>query len=206
MFKDFLIEIGACHEAIEFAEGKTWEEFYKTCQKGRLLLGIFVKTNPKNKRLRVLVEGRIADSVSHYLIDRRKSSISTELFAYGEDFLTVEDAALSAHVLNVKLAIAAAIQYGNKKIGDDSLKQFRESALNAARFLGLKAKMSSICEDKAMAWAALAATDEAFEEKFISAASMAAYEYGYEERKAHEMEAADILRRCIAIKAFKIKM
>jgi hypothetical protein len=62
-FKDFLISINACSEAIKWVGDKTWQEVYDTCHRGDWLNWLFAKTNPDDKRLLALVLGHQANTV-----------------------------------------------------------------------------------------------------------------------------------------------
>ena len=53
--KEFLERYGACSEGIEFAGNLTLKQAIRTCKRGDWLLWLFVRTNPRAIRKRVLV-------------------------------------------------------------------------------------------------------------------------------------------------------
>lgn len=62
---DLLDKLDACREAKEWARGKDWSEIYSTCPRSDWLLWLFSRTNPDDRRLRVLAAAKCADTVRH---------------------------------------------------------------------------------------------------------------------------------------------
>jgi hypothetical protein len=60
---EYLIEYDACTDARQWAKDKTWQEVYSTCDRADWLLWLFVRSNPDDKRLRVLAAAKCANDV-----------------------------------------------------------------------------------------------------------------------------------------------
>jgi len=92
-FNELLIKLNACNPAIDWAEGKSWEEVYNTCHRGDWLLWLYKKTNKDNLRKLTLAKGLCANTVRHLMKDERSVA-----------------------------AVDAAIKYGNGEIGEKNLR------------------------------------------------------------------------------------
>ena len=92
-FRELLIKLNACNPAIDWAEGKSWEEVYNTCHRGDWLLWLYKKTNKDNLRKLTLAKGLCANTVRHLMKDERSVA-----------------------------AVDAAIKYGNGEIGEKNLR------------------------------------------------------------------------------------
>lgn len=115
-----LIALYACREAVEWAQGKTWEEIYTTCPRGDWLLWLFKKTNPDDLRLHTLAKARCANTIRHMMKDIRtlKAVDVAEQFGLGNSSLeelqaavrAATDASLSApdHAYIIDYAVASA--------------------------------------------------------------------------------------------------
>jgi hypothetical protein len=82
-FQQKLIELDACQEAREWAEGKSWEEVYNTCHRGDWLLWLAEKQGV-DKPLLILVGGHCANTVRHLMTDPRSTHAVDTAIAYGE--------------------------------------------------------------------------------------------------------------------------
>jgi len=70
-FKDKLIELGACKEAIEWVGDKTLQESWGTCPRGDWMLWLHAKLFPEKVRERVACAAECVATVSHLLTDKR---------------------------------------------------------------------------------------------------------------------------------------
>jgi len=102
-FNELLIKLNACNPAIDWAEGKSWEEVYNTCHRGDWLLWLYKKTNKDNLRKLTLAKGLCANTVRHLMKDERSVA-----------------------------AVDAAIKYGNGEIGEKNLRAAAAYAADAA--------------------------------------------------------------------------
>ena len=102
-FRELLIKLNACNPAIDWAEGKSWEEVYNTCHRGDWLLWLYKKTNKDNLRKLTLAKGLCANTVRHLMKDERSVA-----------------------------AVDAAIKYGNGEIGEENLRAAAAYAAAAA--------------------------------------------------------------------------
>ena len=146
-FKELLIELKACDEAIKWAGNKSWPEVYDQCKRGDWLLWLFKKTNQCDLRLLTLAKGKCAETIIHLMQDQRS-----------------------------KVAVKAAIDFGNGVINEDEL---------------------TYASVYASAYATYAAASA-----YAYAASYAAG--GDYARKQNELLTANIVREVIAIEKFNI--
>ena len=82
-FQELLVRLNTCKDARVWAEGKTWRQVYDTCERGDWLMWLFEKTNPDDKRLKVLVGGHIANTVRHLMTDERSRNAVDVCIRYG---------------------------------------------------------------------------------------------------------------------------
>jgi hypothetical protein len=155
-FQELLKTHNACEEAVEWANGKTWEQVYNSCHHGDWLLWLFEKTNPDDLRLLTLAKGHCAATVLHLMKDERS-----------------------------KAAVQAAIDFGNGVIDRDALDKASRAAASAyfsasasAAYFSASAAYFSAYADtaaSAAASAADAAAASAYAASAASAADAAAY-------------------------------
>ena len=108
---ELLIELKACKEAQEWAQGKTFEEIYNTCHRGDWLNWLFAKTNPEDVQLLTLVKGHQANTVRHLMKDERSLKAIDTAIAFGEGRATREElnnAAAAAFAASAARAASAA--------------------------------------------------------------------------------------------------
>ena len=94
---ELLTKLNACDEARDWAKGKTFEEIYKTCERGSWLCWLFVRTNPKDLRILTLVKGHQANTVRHLMEDERSLKAIDTTIAFGEGKATEEELQKAAH-------------------------------------------------------------------------------------------------------------
>ena len=88
---ELLIELRACRAAKEWAQGKTFEEVYTTCERGEWLCWLFAKTNHEDVQLLTLVKGHQANTVRHLMKDERSLKAVDTAIAFGEGRVTREE-------------------------------------------------------------------------------------------------------------------
>lgn len=105
--KEFLEKHDACEDGYEFAKDLTLEQFLNTCHRGDWILWLFRRSNPRNKKLRVLVAGHCANTVRHLMKDEKSIKVVDTAIAYGEGRATEEQLNAAADAY----AYAAAYAY-----------------------------------------------------------------------------------------------
>jgi hypothetical protein len=90
-FQELLIKLNACESGKEWAEGKTWEEFYNTCHRGDWLLWLFTRTNKNDLQLLTLTKGHCANTVRHLMTDERSIAAVDAAIAFGEGKITKKE-------------------------------------------------------------------------------------------------------------------
>ena len=110
-FYQYLESINACEPAQEWAEGKTWEEVYQSCDRGDWLCWLFARTNPEDIRLLTLVKGLQANEVRHLMTHPDSIAAVDAAIAYGRGELSLADlkaAAAAAYSASAAKTAAAA--------------------------------------------------------------------------------------------------
>jgi hypothetical protein len=111
---EYLIEYDACTDARQWAEGKSWQEVYDTCDRVDWLLWLFVRSNPDDKRLRVLATARCANAVRSLMTDERSINAVDVALRYGigdatdGELQVTTRTALAAYAAEADAAAAAA--------------------------------------------------------------------------------------------------
>ena len=97
-FKDKLIKLGACIDAIEWVGNMTLKEAWKTCPRGDWMIWYYAKTHPKNLRKLTLAKALCANTVRHLMQDERSKKAVDTAILFGQGKATREelDAANSA--------------------------------------------------------------------------------------------------------------
>jgi hypothetical protein len=105
--KEILKKLNACNSAMDWANGKTWEEVYNTCHRGDWLLWLFKKTNPDDLRRITLAKGHCAATVIHLMKSDRSINAIKVAIAYGEGNASKQDLNLAAGYAGAAYAGAA---------------------------------------------------------------------------------------------------
>jgi hypothetical protein len=105
-FYDLLIDLNACEEAREWAQGKTWQEVYNTCHRGDWLLWLFERINPQDRRALALAKGHCANTVRHLMSDERSLAAIDAAIAYGEGRIDEKELKKAASDAYAALAVA----------------------------------------------------------------------------------------------------
>ena len=127
---ELLIELRACKEAKIWAQGKTFEEVYTTCERGEWLNWLFARTNPEDDKLLTLVKGHQANTVRHLMKDERSHKAVDTAIAYGEGRATEEELSRVAIAVN---AYATYTSYADSAARDAVNVVSGDSAGSAAR-------------------------------------------------------------------------
>ena len=88
--KEFLKKHEACEDGYLFAKDLTLEQFLDTCPRGDWILWLFARTNPRNKKLRVLTGAHCANTVRHLMTDQRSIDAVDTAIKYGEGKCSID--------------------------------------------------------------------------------------------------------------------
>lgn len=177
-FTEKLKELHACEDAVEWAEGKTWQEVYQTCERGDWLAWLFVHLHPEDKR-RYIIAGKFALAVKHLMKDERSVKACETAIAHGRGEASEEE---------LRVASGAAMDAARDAVGD------------AARAAAWAARGAAWAEGEAAAWDAMEAAAWAARETAWPAAMDAAMEAAMEAAMdAARVAKADVLKQCADI-------
>ena len=185
-FTDKLKELNACKEAIEWADGKTWEECYNTCERGDWLAWLFEKLHPGDKR-RYIIAGRCALTVKHLMKDESIAACET-VINYGRGEASEEE-------------LRAAREAAGK-----AARAAREAA-GAAAWATRDASWAAREAAWAAGEAAWAAAREASWAEWVAAradAGMTAREASWAPTTETYTQCADIIRQELPIESWKV--
>ena len=119
--KKLLLSLNACNEAVEWADGKSWKEFFETCHRGDWLLWLFYKTMNRESEtdfaLLTIAKGHCANTVRHLMKDVRSTDAVDAAINYSGDRGSLKDAANAA---NAAYAAYAAYAAANAANADDA--------------------------------------------------------------------------------------
>ena len=178
-----LTKLGACQEARNWAQGKTFEEIYNTCHRGDWLNWLFAKTNPEDVQLLTLVKGHQANTVRHLMKDERSLKAIDTAIAFGEGRATREELNNAAEEAYVAAAYAAEAAYAAAGAAEADA---RYAA--AAAYAAVEAARAASAAGASAAYAARAAAEASYANA----------------RQANLQLTADIFRKYISIDKFKI--
>jgi len=182
-FKETLIELHACEDAMIWIGNKDFKTFYDTCDRGDWLLWLYARTNKDDLRGLTLAKAHCANTVRHLMIDKRSTDAIDIAILFGEGKATLEQ-------LN---AASLAAYY---------------AAYDSATSASYAASVAEYAAASAVSSAAYAASSAA-----SSAASFAAYaaeyadasaEYAAAAKTLNQQLTADICRKYLPIENFNI--
>jgi len=113
--KELLIKLKACEEAILWAEEKTVEEAWNTCEIGEWMLWFYAKSYPDNMRELTLAKGYCAQTVLHLMKDDRSKKAVQAAIDFGNGLISEDD--LKA---DIYAAYAAAAAYADADAAADA--------------------------------------------------------------------------------------
>lgn len=108
-FKQLLVELRACEEAIDWAQDMPIEEVVRTCHRGDWLLWLANKVDIDKRKL-TLAKAHCANTVRHLMKDQRSINAIDVAIAYGNnqaDDEQLKTSFTSAEVAATKSAAAA---------------------------------------------------------------------------------------------------
>jgi hypothetical protein len=94
-FKEKLVELNACSEAIEWVGNKSFTVAWETCERGDWMLWLS-KAVEHDKRQRVLAAGHCANLVRHLMTDVHSTNAVDVAILFGEGKATEQDLAYAA--------------------------------------------------------------------------------------------------------------
>ena len=103
-FSQLLNNLGACTEAKEWADGKSWQEVYDTCHRGDWLLWLYHRSKCYDFKKLTLAKGLCANTVRHLMKDERSLKAVDAAIAFGNGEISRDE-------LNAAAASAAASAY-----------------------------------------------------------------------------------------------
>ena len=180
-FMQHLISLGACTDAREWANGKSWQEVYHTCHRGDWLLWLYRRSKGYDFQKLTLAKGLCANTVRHLMQDER----------------------------SIK-AVDAAISFGNGEISRDELNaaayaaadDISDAAYVAAAAVAAYAAADAISDAAYAATAAVAAhaaADAISDAAYAATAAVAAAA-----RKTNQRKTADIVREILPFEIWEL--
>jgi len=106
-FREKLIELKACGEAVEWVGDKSFNEAWATCERGDRM-GWLAEKVGHDKRERVLAAGHCANLVRHLMTDERSTKAVDVAIAYGEGRATDDELEIASAAASDAAASAAA--------------------------------------------------------------------------------------------------
>ena len=183
---ELLIELRACRAAKEWAQGKTFEEVYTTCERGDWLCWLFAKTNHEDIQLLTLVKGHQANTVRHLMTDERSLKAVDTAIAFGEGRVTREELRNAADAAWVATAASDA-RYAADAARAEAWAAWAASAAYAATARG-----------------AIYASDAAIDAGAAARSAAGSYAASYSAEQANQQLTAEIFRKYISMEKFKI--
>lgn len=90
-FMQHLESLGACNEAKDWANGKSWQEVYDTCHRGDWLLWLYRRSKDYDFQKLTLAKGLCANTVRHLIKDERSLKAVDATIAFGKGEISIED-------------------------------------------------------------------------------------------------------------------
>ena len=90
-FMQHLINLGACSEAKEWAEGKSWQEVYDTCHRGDWLLWLYRRSKDYDLQKLTLAKGFCANTIRHLMKDERSLKAVDAAIAFGRGEINIDE-------------------------------------------------------------------------------------------------------------------
>ena len=177
-FKETLIELDACKEAIIWAGDKDFKTVYETCERGDWLLWLYARTNKDDLRRLTLAKAHCANTVRDLMNDKRSTDAIDIAILFGEGKATLEQ--LNAASLASYAADAANAAYSSASF-----------AANAASAANSSASLAD-------------AADAAYYASSASYTASSLASYAAAAQKQNQQLTADICRKYLPIENFNI--
>jgi hypothetical protein len=185
-FKEQLLEIRACEEAVAWVGDKTLEQAWNECHRGDWMLWIYRRSTNYNLQTLTLAKGHCANTVRHLMKDERSKKAVDVAIAFGKGNATHEelnaDATYAAAAYAAYAAAAAAAAYA----------AYADAAYADAAYAAYAAAADA-------AYAAAAADAAAYAAAADAAYAAAADADRQTARKDNQQATADICRKYLPI-------
>ena len=194
-FSQLLNNLGACTEAKEWADGKSWQEVYDTCHRGDWLLWLYRRSKGYDLQKITLAKGLCANTVRHLMKDERSLKAVDAAIAFGKGEISRDE-------LNAAAASSAAS-------AASAASSAASSAAYAAAYAAADAASSAACADcPACAASSAAASSAASSAAYAAAdaassAACAASSAAYAAKKENQQKTADIVREVLPIEIWE---
>ncbi len=129
-FTKHLEYLGACQDAREWAEGKSWKEVYDSCHRGDWLLWLYVRSKDYNFQKVTLAKGLCANTIRHLLKDERSIKGVDAAIAFGKGEISIDE--LDASVVAALAASGRAADAANAAFAATSAFAAASAAASAA--------------------------------------------------------------------------
>jgi hypothetical protein len=131
-FKQKLIKIKACEEAIKWVGDRTMKEAFRDCPRADWILWAHEKFFPEKKRERILAAAHCANTIRHLMQDDRSKKAVDTAIAYGEGKATEEELQFAAYAAADAAYAAAADAYAYAYAADADAAYAYAAAADAA--------------------------------------------------------------------------
>ena len=170
--KKLLIELKACKEAIDWADGKTWPELFETCHRGDWLLWLFAKTNPNDLRKLTGAKAHCANTIRHFMKDDRSKLAVDVAIKFSEGSATREEL---DHAASAAASAASAAYAADSAASADAYAAYAASASASAyaAYAALAADAAASADVYAASAAYAAASADAYADAYAAYAASA---------------------------------
>ena len=188
----------ACKPAREWANGKTWQTIYDTCDRGTWLTWVLSRSTPDpDKRTRVKLAAALANTVRDLMPDAAKEALDVAI-RYGNGEATDDELKVAAEAAEAAARAAKAVEAAAAARAVEASR-----AAEAAEAAEAAAWVAKAVEAAEAAWAAAWAVEAEAEE----AARAAAWAVEAEAEEATiEQQMANLVREIIPIELFNIDL
>ena len=107
-FKETLIELHACEEAMIWIGNKDFKTFYETCERGDWLLWLYARTNKDDLRGLTLAKAHCVNTVRHLMNDKRSTEAIDVAILFGEGKATLGQLNAAAYASSAAYAASFA--------------------------------------------------------------------------------------------------
>jgi hypothetical protein len=107
-FKQTLLNLGACEDAVMWVGDKTLQESWDTCHRGDWMLWLYSRIRPENLKELTLAKGHVANTVRHLMKDQRSLDAVDVAIRFGEGLATKDELDAAAKAANAAAYAAYA--------------------------------------------------------------------------------------------------
>ena len=200
-FKQYLESIGACDDAIEWANGKSWKEVYHSCHRGDWLLWLYRRSKGYDLKKIALAKGLCANTVRHLMNDERSVKAVDAAISYGQGNLTKHELDAAA---DAAYAARAAAAYYAADAAYAAAAAYAARAARAAAAAAADAADAAAAAYAAAAYSAAAAdAADAAAAAYAADAAFAAYAAYAATKKYNQQKTADIVRDALPFEVWQ---